>query len=162
MFTFKLEILVCNFLDIMATVYMRNPQNLQCQPNNIPVFKIRCKSYTFCKRVVFKQKVLGLVLQRNHALLQEAIKGSIYLPYLALESTLSRVDLLIECLPQFGEPIKTELRQSLFYTHAHLSKRENSQWTGSWVFVFIRLVFHCLRFTQKKYDTFRRKKPFLK
>ena len=34
-------------------------------------------------------------------------------------STLSRVDLLIERLPQFEEPIKTELWQSLFYQHAH-------------------------------------------
>ena len=40
---------------------------------------------------------------------QEPIKGSLYLPYLALESTLSRVYLLIEGLPQFDEPIKTEL-----------------------------------------------------
>ena len=33
--------------------------------------------------------------------------------------TLSRVDQLIERLPQFEEPIKTELWQSLFYPHAH-------------------------------------------
>ena len=48
---------------------------------------------------------------------QEHIKES--LPYLALESTLSRVDLLIERLPQFEEPIKTELWRSSFYPHAH-------------------------------------------
>ena len=40
---------------------------------------------------------------------QELINGSLYLSYLALESTLSRVDLFIERLPQFDEPIKTEL-----------------------------------------------------
>ena len=50
---------------------------------------------------------------------QKPIKESPYLPYLALESTLSRVDLLIERLPQFEEPIKTELWQSLFHPHAH-------------------------------------------
>ena len=50
---------------------------------------------------------------------QEPIKGSLYLPYLALESTPSRVDLLIERFPQFKEPIKTELWQSLFHPHAH-------------------------------------------
>ena len=49
---------------------------------------------------------------------QGPIKESRYLPYLALESTLSRVDLLIERLPQFDETIKTELWQSLFYPHA--------------------------------------------
>ena len=50
---------------------------------------------------------------------QEPIKGNLYLPYLALELTFSRVDLLIEHLPQLDEPIKTELWQSLFYPHAH-------------------------------------------
>ena len=50
-------------------------------------------------------------MKQNWYLYQEPIKGSLHLSYLALESTLSRVDLLIERLPQFEEPIKTELWQ---------------------------------------------------
>ena len=58
-------------------------------------------------------------MKQNWYLYQEPIKGSLHLSYLALASTLSRVDLLIERFPQFEEPIKTELWQSLFYLHAH-------------------------------------------
>ena len=50
---------------------------------------------------------------------QEPIKESLYLSHLAFESTLSRVDLLIDRLPQFDELIKTELLQPLFYPDAH-------------------------------------------
>ena len=59
------------------------------------------------------------LLKEENTWRQEPIKGSLYLPYLALESTLSRADLLKERLPQLYEPIKTELWQSLFYPHAH-------------------------------------------
>ena len=62
---------------------------------------------------------LDWILPLKRWLNHEPIKGSLYLPYLALESTLSLVDLFIERLPQFYEPIKTELWQSLFYPHAH-------------------------------------------
>ena len=63
-----------------------------------------------CNEIERILRILGVTLDRDR---------SLYLPYLALESTLSRVDLLIERLPQFDEPIKTELLQSLFYPHAH-------------------------------------------
>ena len=42
-----------------------------------------------------------------------------------MESTLYRVDLLIERLPQFDEPIKTELWQPLVYLHAHDQAGDN-------------------------------------
>ena len=46
---------------------------------------------------------------------QELIKGSLYLPYLASESTLSRVDLFIEHLPweiQHAHCCKSQSKQS--------------------------------------------------
>ena len=52
---------------------------------------------------------------------QEPIKGSLYLPYLALESTLARVDPLIERLP--GE-----------VSHAFSSKSQSKQSYGSHCF----------------------------
>ena len=50
---------------------------------------------------------------------QEPIKGSLYLPYLALDSTLSPVDVLIERLPQFEEPIRRMFHYQLFLQSLH-------------------------------------------
>ena len=91
----------------------------------IEIFALQKAFFKYYKTLTTLITLCKSILQYWHYmkqiwyLYQEPIKGSLHLSYLALASTLSRVDLLIERFPQFEEPIKTELWQSLFYLHAH-------------------------------------------
>ena len=107
--------LVARFLETLGTRLGCVKQDTRDDITGVGDFHVTSSPPRWWRKTKISHLLLFVDRRLYMTSLQEFIKGSIYLPYLAYESTLSRVDLFTERLPweiQRAQCCKSQSKQS--------------------------------------------------